>query len=65
MQRRATKNVIFTVELKRRERGRVAVGVRMKKGRRGSGGTEGRRKYLLINVGFEAPLLLGSPARWR
>lgn len=65
MRRRATKNVIFTVELERRETGRVAVGVRMKKGGRGSGGTEGRRKCLLINVGFEALLLLGSPARWR
>lgn len=32
----------------------------MKKEGRGSGGTEGRRKCLLINVGFEALLLLGS-----
>lgn len=48
-------------------KGRVAGGLGVKeKGSDGRGGLKKKeKKSLLINVGFEAPLLLDPPARWR
>lgn len=55
--------VIFTAGIKETE-GRVAAGVKLKG--KISDGREGlkEKKSLLINVGFEAPLLLDPPAWW-